>query len=305
MEREGVWLKSPAKVNLALRIIGVRPDGYHELETWMHQVNWFDEIWVSPGRRTIRVTADSSNVPSGRDNLAYRVAAALRKAAGDQELGVRIHLKKQIPAGAGLGGGSGNAAVVLWALNRLWGLEFSRQSLSRMAAQIGSDVPFFLGGPAAFCHGRGELVSRRAPLRAGVFLLIKPPYAVPTAKVYGVVRKKLKNEIRSSRIRPRPKRLKPTDYRNDLEEVVFEWYPELRECRDALIASGAKRAMMSGSGPTIWGFFGRKADAVAAAGPFANRPGWMVRLAKPLERSALIPKLLKFTGFMKEVTSAP
>ncbi len=302
--RMGVWLQSPAKVNLGLRVLGVRPDDYHEVETWMQQVDLFDRVWISPGGRSIRVTSNSSSAPSGRENLAYRAAAALRKAAGGRVLGARIHLEKNIPAGAGLGGGSGNAAVVIWALNRLWKLGLSNSSLSGIAAGIGSDVPFFLAGPAAFCRGRGELVLRRKPLQSGLFLLVKPPYSLSTAKVYGWMRKKLKNEKRPSRIGRRSKRLNPTVYCNDLENVVFELYPQLRECRDALIASGAGRALMSGSGPTVWGLFRRKVDAMAAADEFGRRRRWMVRLASPLTVSTLAPKSLKKSQFRELETSA-
>ncbi len=302
--REGVWLKSPAKVNLGLWVLGVRPDNYHEVETWMQQVTWFDRVWICPEGRSIRVTTSSRDVPSGRENLAYRAAAALRNAAGDRGLGARIHLEKNIPAGAGLGGGSGNAAVVLWALNRFWQLDFSPLALSRIAADIGSDVPFFLAGPAAFCQGRGELVTRRKPLQSGFFLLVKPPYSLPTAKVYGWMRKKLKNEERPSRIGWLSKRLKPTDYCNDLEEVVFKWYPQLRECRDTLIALGAGRALMSGSGPTLWGLFRRRSDAVVAATEFGLRHRWIVRMARPLTFSTLAPKSLKKSQFRKRDASA-
>lgn len=301
--QEGVWLQSPAKVNLGLRVLGVRPDDYHEVETWMQQVALFDHVWISPGGRSIRVTSNSPSAPSGRENLAYRAAAALRDAAGGGNLGARIYLEKNIPVGAGLGGGSGNAAVVLWALNRFWRLNLSSSTLSRIAAGIGSDVPFFLGGPAAFCRGRGELVARRKPLRAGLFLLAKPPFSLPTAKVYGGMRKKLKNERRPSRIGRRANRLSPTVFRNDLEDVVFEWYPQLRECRDELLAAGAGKALMSGSGPTIWGLFRRKADALAAAADFGRRR-WMVRLASPLTVPLLTGNSVKKSRFEKLDASA-
>ncbi|MEE9276224.1 MAG: 4-(cytidine 5'-diphospho)-2-C-methyl-D-erythritol kinase [bacterium] len=160
----GVWLQSPAKINLGLRILGLREDGYHEVDTWMQQVSLFDRVWIRPGGRTIRVTADRPDVPSGRGNLVHRAAAALREAGGGgRRLGARIHLEKRIPPQAGLGGGSGNAALALWALNRLWGTGLSPSGLGRIAAGLGADVPFFLKGPAGRCRGRGEIVSPHPP----------------------------------------------------------------------------------------------------------------------------------------------
>lgn len=295
--REGVWLKSPAKVNLSLRVLGLRSDGYHEIETWMQQVDLFDRIWISPGGRGIRVTTNSHVIPAGRSNLVYQAAAALRESVSNPSLGARIHLEKTIPAGAGLGGGSGNAATVLWALNRLWGLNLSSVSVFRLAAKIGSDIPFFLGGTAALCQGKGDLVFRRDPIRRGYFLLVKPPYSLPTPEVYRWMRKKLKNGMIPSRIGPRSMRLHPTDFGNDLEQVVFPRYPRLKACRDLLISLGANRALMSGSGPTLWSFFNRMRDVEIALDRLRRQRGWMVRVARPLACSMLSPKFLKNSEF--------
>ncbi|MBT5948733.1 MAG: 4-(cytidine 5'-diphospho)-2-C-methyl-D-erythritol kinase, partial [Nitrospinaceae bacterium] len=129
-----IRLNSPAKINLSLRVLGSRPDGFHEIETRVQQVSLFDNIRIRPASGAIRVSADRGDVPSGKKNLAYQAAVALREAAGIARLGASIYLKKNIPSGAGLGGGSGNAAAVLWALNRLWALKFSPSTLSRIAA---------------------------------------------------------------------------------------------------------------------------------------------------------------------------
>ncbi len=286
-----IRLKSPAKINLGLRVLGLRPDGFHEVETWVQQITFFDRIRIRLAARAIRVTVDRPEIPSGRENLAYRAAAALRAAAGGGPLGASIHLEKRISAGAGLGGGSGNAAAVLWGLNRLWKLGMAPSALSGIAAGIGSDVPLFLAGPAALCRGRGERVSRRSPLASGWILVIKPPYSLPTPRVYGWMRNYLKKKKRPSRIKHRP--MASPDYRNDLEQVVFERRPFLRECRDALLSAGAGRALMSGSGPALWGMFRSEAAARAAAREFARRRRWMVHLARPLTSSILSVKDLK------------
>ncbi len=279
-----IRLYSPAKINLGLRVHGLRPDGFHEVETWIQQVSLFDRVWIRPAARVIRVSADQRDVPQGRGNLAYRAASALRKWAGGRGLGAIIRLEKNIPSGAGLGGGSGNAAAVLWALNGIWGLGISPAALSRIAAGLGSDVPSFLAGPAAVCRGRGEIVSPIKPLRRGWIVLVKPPLSLPTPKVYGWMRENLKKGKRASRIAPRPKQ--SPEFRNDLEEVVFSRYPLLRECRDALLAAGARRALMSGSGAALWALFGKKGEAEGASREFEGRRRWLVRVVRPLTSPA-------------------
>ncbi|MEK6710404.1 MAG: hypothetical protein AABZ64_07485, partial [Nitrospinota bacterium] len=202
--------------------------------------------------------------------------------AGDRSLGVSIRLEKRIPAGAGLGGGSGNAAVVLWGLNRLWGLGLPPAALRRLGASLGADVPAFLVGPAAVCRGRGERVSRGRPLRRGWFLLAKPRYPLPTARVYGWMREKLRSEGREpEQTLPRPGGKTPS-YRNDLEEVAFERHPELGAAREGLLRCGAARARMSGSGSALWGLFASLGRAEEALARFRPGRGWRTWLARPL-----------------------
>ncbi len=262
-------LKTPAKINLCLRILGLRADGYHELITWMQQISLYDEVRVEPGGERILVYANRNDVPGGRENIVYRAASALREASGRKALGARIYLKKNIPAGAGLGGGSGNAAGALWALNRAWSLGMRRRELCEVAARVGSDVPFFLHGPAAVCRGRGERVEAKEALRSGWFLLVKPPVALSTQDVYGRSREELGREGRNFEEnfeeRNGPARLGRYEYGNDLEKIVFPRYPELAGLCGELVRHGAVRAMMSGSGSTVFGFFRRKGEAERAA----------------------------------------
>ena len=260
-----VVLKTPAKINLCLRILGLRADGYHEVITWMQQISLYDEVRIEPGGKRILVYADRDDVPGGGENIVHRAARALREASGREALGARIYLKKNIPAGAGLGGGSGNAAGVLWALNRAWNLGMRKAELSEVAARIGSDVPFFLGGPAAVCRGRGERVEAKEALRSGWFLLVKPPVALSTQDVYTWSREKLGREGRNFDEKDDPMRLGRYEYGNDLQDIVFPKFPELEGLCGMLVRYGAKRAIMSGSGSTIFGFFRRKGEAERAA----------------------------------------
>ena len=260
-----IVLRTPAKLNLCLRILGLRADGYHELITWMQQISLYDEVRIEPGGERILVYADREDVPGGRENIAHRAARALREASERQALGARISLKKNIPPGAGLGGGSGNAAGVLWALNQAWGLGMGRAELCEVAARVGSDVPFFLGGPAAVCRGRGERVEAKEPLRGGWFLLVKPPVSLSSKVVYRWSREKLGREGRKFDGKNTPARLGRYEYGNDLQGIVFPKFLELESLCSVLLQNGAVRAMMSGSGSTVFGYFRRKGEAERAA----------------------------------------
>lgn len=280
-----VILRTPAKLNLRLKILGLRGDGYHEIITWMQQISLYDEMRVEPRERRIRVYADCGDAPDGEENIAHRAASALREASGRAELGARIHLKKNIPVGAGLGGGSGNAAGALWALNRLWGLRMPKAELSGIAARIGSDAPFFLHGPAAVCRGRGERVEKKEALRSGWFLLVRPPVKLSTREVYAWSREKLRREKRNSGEKNAPARLGRYEYGNDLEEVVFPRVPMLERLRGGLLRLGARRAMMSGSGSTVFGAFRRKGEAERAAAAIGRDEGCECFVVRPLRES--------------------
>ncbi len=289
-ERRGtagaVVFRTPAKVNLRLRVLGLRGDGYHEIITWMQQVSLCDEIRVEPcGEGILRVRADRDDVPCGRENVAHRAASALRRAAGCQELGARIYLKKNIPAGAGLGGGSGNAAGVLWALNRAWGLGMRGAELTDIAARVGSDVPFFLHGPAAVCRGRGERIEKKEALRSGWFLLVKPPVSLSTRDVYAWSREELRRQERIFVEEQIPTRIGHHEYGNDLQPIVFAKFPCLESLRDMLLRHGARRAMMSGSGSTIFGIFRTKGEAERAAASVRDAQRGEGFITKPLQEA--------------------
>jgi 4-diphosphocytidyl-2-C-methyl-D-erythritol kinase len=174
---------APAKVNLSLRVLRRRDDGFHEIETLMAPISIFDTIDIE---RTegggIQFTCSDPALPAGPENLAVRAVEHFCGSFGFLP-NVRMHLKKEIPHGAGLGGGSSDAATVLLALDRLFQAELPRDEISRLAAEIGSDVPFFIAQSAAMCRGRGELVEDRA-LPSLPLLLVKAPFGVPTPWAY-------------------------------------------------------------------------------------------------------------------------
>ncbi|WP_052338185.1 4-(cytidine 5'-diphospho)-2-C-methyl-D-erythritol kinase [Nitrospina gracilis] len=177
--------RTPAKINLGLFVLGKRDDGFHELETLFQMVSLYDQIELESEDGGVSLDCDAPGIPTDGSNLVVRAAEMLRDsvpaAAGR---GCRIRLKKQIPAGAGLGGGSGNAAYVLWALNRLWDLRLDRSALHEFAARLGSDIPFFLSAPQAVGRGRGEVLEPLEPSEKMHIVIIFPRLVVPTGEVY-------------------------------------------------------------------------------------------------------------------------
>ena len=248
-------VNAAAKVNLALEVLSKRADGYHEIATVMQAVDLSDRLTLeeAPG---IEVRTGAPDVPTDERNLAYRAAAALQ-AAAKVEHGVRITLDKRIPVAAGLGGGSTDAAATLLGLNRLWSLRWPVERLEEVAVGLGMDVPFFLRGGAALGSGRGE---RLTALRSAVLalVLVNPRFPVSTAETYGRMTPALYSDGGRSRTMAealagrRPERVAASLY-NGLELAAREPYPQIGQMEAALTAAGALGAMMSGSGPTVFG----------------------------------------------------
>ena len=185
---DAVVIWAPAKVNLFLEILGKRPDGYHELETLMATVSLDDElVFKEESSGEILLSCDHPELSTGPDNLIRKAAEALRRRTGCAR-GARIELTKRIPMAAGLAGGSSDAAATLAGLNRLWDLQLPPADLMTLGAELGSDVPFFFAGPAAWCTGRGEIVTPLRPGKALELVLVCPPVGLSTAAVYRAVR---------------------------------------------------------------------------------------------------------------------
>lgn len=281
-------LSCPAKINLFLALAGTLPGGYHAIDTLMQRVGLADELEVdaAPGGE-LALACDISPTACPEDNLVVRAARLLREAAGRPELGARFLLKKRIPSGAGLGGGSSDAASALLALNRVWGLELPQDELGRLAARLGSDVPFFLGSPAARCRGRGELLEPLPP-RPLQLVIVKPPQSLATPAVYG-------RYDALGRPAPEPEAFYAAyaggDWRaigaalhNDLEAPAGELEPALAGVLD-LLRRETPYALMTGSGSACFGLFENLAAATAAAGRLqAARPDCLVAATQTLVR---------------------
>jgi len=269
--------KSPCKVNLLLNILGKRPDGFHELETVLHPVNLFDEIRFERGGNGIQLTCDEPGLPVDSKNLVFRAADAFLKLHNLRD-GVRIHLQKKIPLAAGLGGGSGNAATTLLALNELFDRPLSTAKLNELAAALGSDVPFFLQDRPALATGRGEKIRPLdffPALRGGAFLLIHPGFGIATAWAYQSLarfpaalngRRGRADKLVSS-LQAGDLRAAAGEFYNSLEAPALEKYPVLALFQEFLRANGAPAALMSGSGSTTFAI----AENQAAAGSLLEK----------------------------------
>ena len=254
---------APAKINLSLKILGLRNDGFHELDTVIAPISLYDEIRVDKGRlgKGIEFRCDDPSVPQGDDNLAVRASKAFFETTRI-EPAVSIELKKKIPHGAGLGGGSSDAASVLLALNDLFDTKLSREALAKIAAPLGSDVPFFLFQSAAVCKGHGEMVMPVKLHREFSILLLKPAFAVSTAWAYS--RWQGSREIPG--IRYKAQEFGGQTFTNDLERPVFEKFVFLAQLKMWLLGQSEVGAgLMSGSGSTMFAVMRENADAYSVA----------------------------------------
>lgn len=283
MEKVTRTILAPAKINLCLHVLGRRPDGYHDLSMIMQRISLFDRIELTlsptPG---VRVACPGLDLPPGEENIAARAARRMLERAGESR-GVDIVLEKNIPAAAGLGGGSSDAAAVLTAMNEMLALGLDRPALMAEGVRLGADVPFFIFRQTAWATGIGDVLE---PFDMAVpvwYVLVNPGLAVSTAWVYGNLG--LTTPGGAAKIPRFPKTAGELALllHNDLERVTVGRYPLLARIKDRLLSSGACGALMSGSGPTVFGVFSEEKDARRAAEGLAGEPQWRVFVARPLQ----------------------
>ena len=262
---------APGKLNLSLDILGKRPDGYHELEMVMISVSLQDELTLELGTDgPWSVSCGRADIPDGPENLCWKAARVFFDAAGAEPDGLRISVRKQIPAQAGMAGGSSDAAAVLRALNRHYG-RFSAEELRALGLQVGSDVPYCLFGGTALARGRGELLTRLPPLPEQLcFLLAKPDFAVSTPALF--------REIDASGVTARPdtagmlRALEAQDaeeigatLQNAFEPLVAARYPVVETLRSSMLNSGALGARLTGTGSVVFGLYRDRSSAERGA----------------------------------------
>ena len=277
-DSHSVTVNAPAKINLILRILDRRPDGYHNLWSMMQTVALEDELRIrlTPHAGEIRLNCDVRTLAVDRSNLVYKAASAVLDRV-QQPVGVDIDLSKRIPMGAGLGGGSSDAAATILGLNHLLQLGWSKAQMAEVGQPLGSDVPFFLYAPSAVVAGRGEVVKPMVIEGGRWALLVNPGFAVETQWAY--------HELAATRGTIRPLSARHSELNqdgrvswaqlaataeNDFEAPVFARYAMLREIKQTLRAQGAELALLSGSGATVFGLFADESAANQAQKDFAR-----------------------------------
>jgi 4-diphosphocytidyl-2-C-methyl-D-erythritol kinase len=254
----GLLVRAPAKINLSLLVAGRRPDGFHELETIMAKVTWYDEILIEPGKKTgIELVCRGPQwAPAGEENLVYRAAELLLKNYG-LKTDTRITLTKNIPAGSGLGSGSSDAAATLMGLNKYLDMRLSNEELSGPASELGSDVAFFLNGPLAFCKGKGEKIRKITGLFDFLVILALPYITLSTSRVYANYRhnqalyERLSAEI-NNHLGKNKIDLVGNMCANMLEESAFSLVKSLAELKAKIESLGIGPCCLSGSGSAMF-----------------------------------------------------
>jgi 4-diphosphocytidyl-2-C-methyl-D-erythritol kinase len=255
---DGLLVRAPAKINLSLLIAGKRPDGYHELETIMAKIDWCDDLLIEPGRQAgIELLCEGPEwAPQSKDNLVYRAADLIFRTCG-QAVDIRLTLVKNVPAGTGLGSASSDAAAALMGLNKYLDLQLPGQTLADMAAQLGSDVAFFLNGPLAFCTGRGEKIEKMSQTFPFTALLILPAISVSTKEVYAhyvhdpALYRQWKQQINAYMEKNRVD-LIANLCANMLRRTCFHLFEELGAFKEAIESLGLEPICLSGSGSAMF-----------------------------------------------------
>jgi 4-diphosphocytidyl-2-C-methyl-D-erythritol kinase len=284
-----VRAKAHAKVNLDLRVLGTRADGYHELRTVFQSIAIADSITCTARRGKFSIVCRTPGVPLDEDNVVWRAAAMLWKTLGfgGKVRDVTIRIDKSIPVQAGLGGGSSDAAAALVALGKLWAGRPPIASLRELGAQLGADVAFFLTGGTALGLGAGEEIYPLVDLPSHWIVLVIPPFGVSTREAYGWYDEERAAgypPARELQVLPVPWPSRAAQMINDLEPPIARRHPEITETKAALRDAGAIAAAMSGSGSAVFGLFRDRRPAATAA-PRLSRDGWHVILTRTVDRA--------------------
>ncbi|MFA4915575.1 MAG: 4-(cytidine 5'-diphospho)-2-C-methyl-D-erythritol kinase [Syntrophales bacterium] len=264
---------SPAKLNLHISVLRKREDGYHDIATLMQKISLYDEMTFSPIKRGIVVKCPGSSLPENENNIIYRAAMAIFSYASCAS-GIDITIKKKIPVAAGLGGGSSNAAAALMTINEMFGFHICTDDLMKIGTKLGADVPFFIyGKTTAWALGIGDRLHTAGSIPLLWFVLITPRLEISTQMVYENINLRLTKRTINYTI-PQLQTVKDLlkELRNDLEEVTLNMHPFLRQLKDLLLKFGALGALMSGSGPTVFGLFS-DAESALKAGKALEKSG--------------------------------
>lgn len=291
---DALKVASFAKINWQLSVLGRRADGFHQLRTIFQTITLHDELTFA-GRADgqLHLTCNVPEIPVDERNLVYRAAVLLRESYGTDS-GVNIHLEKRIPAEGGLGGGSSNAAVTLLALSSLWNLTVNKDELSALGAKLGADVPFFFTGGTALGTGLGTEVTPLPEVKVEHLLVVTPNAKVPTTEAYGALNAPALTKPYSDTILAISRADEhfadsfPDALHNDFERVIFRLKPEIERAKNALLLAGARQALMSGSGSSIFGIFENQETQERAARLLRAETGWRVSACSTLSRAQYV-----------------
>jgi len=272
-----IKLKANAKINLFLDILNKRKDGYHNIRTIFQEISLTDEIYVREIKNGIKIFCAHPKVPTNKTNLVYKAADLLKKHSGIKK-GILIKIKKNIPVGGGLGGGSSDAAAVLKGLNKLWNLKLTKNQLAGIGKKIGADVPFFIYGGRCLGEGIGAQLTPLKIRKTEWYVLVKPPFEISTKNAYAY--------LRLTKTRKTDKIKKCV---NRLEDVVIPLYPEIKKIKDLLTESGAEFSLMSGSGSCVFGFVKNKIAGIRIKNRLqkAGYVVWLVHSVEAIKNSKL------------------
>lgn len=290
MSRSHFSLPSFAKINWSLRILGRRPDGYHELRTVLQTISLCDDLhFAARDDGPVTLTCDDPQIPTDEGNLIIRAALALRDLF-QVRAGATIHLEKRIPAQGGLGGGSSNAAIALLGLAHLWSLTVDREELNRLGAALGADVPFFFVGGRSLATGTGTELKPLPDAPKSHLVVITPNAGVSTSAAYQALRARALTtsddaSILSNSCWPAGFQASaPERLHNDFEPTVFELEPQTKSASESLWRAGASGVLLAGSGSSVFGMFDNKEAQQRALREIPAEPGWRICAAATLSR---------------------
>ena len=262
-----IQLKSRAKINLSIDVLGKRPDGYHLVEMIMQTIDLFDIIKIfSIEEDKIIIESNSKDIPLDSKNIVYKAADLIKNHCNIRK-GIKIYIEKNIPIAAGMAGGSSNAAAVLVGLNKLWNLNLSKEELKVLGLKLGADVPFCIEGEASLAENIGEKLTKIDGLSQDAFVLVcKPDLFVSTKEIYKeidskIIEKRPNNKLLIQLLKENNIEMLAKNMYNVLEEVTKEKYPVIKEIEKVMMENDALGSMMSGSGPTVFGLYDNKEQA--------------------------------------------
>ena len=261
----GINCPSYSKVNIGLKVLNQRDDGYHNIYTIFQELNFGDSIYIEKRDQGCKIIASVDWIPTDKSNICFKAYNEIKKEFSKVK-GLCLKIEKKIPTGSGLGGGSANAAAVLKGINKIYKLKLTASKLEQIAREIGSDVPFFIKGKTQLGEGVGEKLTQINKTIIGTYLLVIPEVSISTEWAYSIIKNKLNDQNKkvnfSSFFNGDYSSLKI--FENDFEQIVVPAYPEIGAIKTKLLNLGARFASLSGSGSTVYGIFDDEASAKEA-----------------------------------------